>query len=153
MSATLTRTETKTGYAYHLTAEGKAYRLYRGKNYSHYIERIAQRIAEWRAEYGYIKMCQLVDFQKIGQRWRGLAAHGSESHRRAEVEKIVTDHFETLQRKVESKIGKILTIEPTGDNGADYYFTGESGNVEIRVVAAGGYNIQCAHTRWIFIKR
>lgn len=136
-----------------MTKQVEAWKALEIIEYLNYIERIAAQIAAWREEYGYIRMCQLVDFQKIGQKWRGLAAHGSETHRRAEVEKMVDAHFETLQRKVESKIGKILTIEPTGDNGADYYFTGENGNIEIRVIAAGGYNIQCAHTRWIFINR
>lgn len=116
-----------------------------------YIERVAEKIAAWRREYGYIKMCSLVDFQKIGQKWKGLS-QAPEARRRAEVEKMVDEHFEALQRKVEAKIGKIKRIQTTGDNGHDYYFEGENGRIEIRVVAAGGYNIQCAHTRWIFIK-
>lgn len=120
--------------------------------YLAYIQRIADKIAAWRAEYGYVKMTSLVEFQKIGQIWKGLS-QAPEARRRAEVEKLVDNHFEALQRKVEGKIGQIVLIEPTGDNGADYIFKGETGNIEIRVVAAGGYNIQCAHTRWIFIKR
>lgn len=119
--------------------------------YLAYIERVAEKIAAWRKEYGYVKMCTLVDFQKIGQIWKGLS-QAPEARRRAKVEEMVDSHFETLQRKVEGKIGKILKIYPTGNNGADYYFEGENGNIEIRVIAAGGYNIQCAHTRWIFIK-
>jgi hypothetical protein len=54
---------------------------------------------------------------------------------------------------MEAKIGKILRIMPLGDNGHDFYFKGTKDNAEIRVIAAGGHNIQCSHTRWVFIDR
>ena len=66
-----------------------------------------------------------------------------------EVEKMVDKHFDALQAKVEKKIGKIITIESLSGTGYDYRFTGKTGNCVIRLVNAGGYNIQIAHTRWI----
>lgn len=120
--------------------------------YLRYIERIAEKIAGWRAEHGYTGMVSLVDYQRIGSKWKELARQPEQMRRRV-VEKLVDAHFESLQDKVEARIGKIKQIKTNGDNGADYLFVGETGNAEIRVVAAGGHNIQCAHTRWIFIKR
>lgn len=66
-----------------------------------------------------------------------------------QVKKMVDNHFEALQAKVEKKIGKIITIESLNGGGYDYRFTGKTGNCVIRLVNAGGYNIQCKHTRWI----
>jgi hypothetical protein len=75
---------------------------------------------------------------------------------RERMKQIISDevdiHFNKLQNKVEDKIGKILKIEPTGENGYDFSFIGESGNCEIKVILAGGYNIQRLHTRWIIKK-
>ena len=63
--------------------------------------------------------------------------------------KVIDKHFEDLQAKVESKIGQIEKIQPTGSNGYDYYFEGTLGSCEVEVIFAGGYNIQRLHTRWI----
>lgn len=63
------------------------------------------------------------------------------------LKKDIDKHFETLQAKVEKKIGKIQLIYHIG--GDDYRFEGENGNCSVRVILAGGYNIQRLHTRWI----
>lgn len=65
-----------------------------------------------------------------------------------EIEKEVDKHFEQLQNKVEKKIGKITGITTIGNNGCDYIFQGEDGKCQIKVVNAGGWNIQRRHTRW-----
>lgn len=76
-----------------------------------------------------------------------------EKGRKSNFEKIckemVDRHFIELQNKVEDKIGEILQIKPTGNNGYDYYFKGSKGNCNVEVILAGGYNIQRLHTRWI----
>lgn len=64
--------------------------------------------------------------------------------------KDIDKHFETLQAKVEKKIGEINMIYHIG--GDDYRFEGENGNCSVRVILAGGYNIQRLHTRWIIMK-
>lgn len=64
-----------------------------------------------------------------------------------EIEKLVENHFNKLQLKVEKKIGKILEIDHIEGN--DYFFKGEKDSCKIEVIYAGGYNIQVAHTRWI----
>ena len=62
----------------------------------------------------------------------------------------VNKHFETLQAKVEKKIGNIIKIERV--NGNIYSFVGELDSCYIEVILAGGYNIQRLHTRWIITK-
>ena len=62
----------------------------------------------------------------------------------------VDKHFETLQAKVEKKIGKIIEIAQI--NGNIYSFQGELDNCYVEVILAGGYNIQRLHTRWIITK-
>lgn len=62
----------------------------------------------------------------------------------------IDKHFNTLQAKVEKKIGTILKIESLG--GDDYLFQGENGNCKVEVIWAGGYNIQRLHTRWVVKK-
>lgn len=64
--------------------------------------------------------------------------------------KLIDKHFETLQNKVEKKIGKIIEIEGLG--GYNYRFIGEEGKCNVEVILAGGYNIQRLHTRWIITK-
>ena len=64
--------------------------------------------------------------------------------------KQIDKHFDTLQAKVEKKIGKILEISHLG--GDDYRFKGELGECKVEVILAGGYNIQRLHTRWIIKK-
>jgi hypothetical protein len=117
-----------------------------------YVAKIREQIAVWREEYGYNRMVTLVDFQKIGRQWKELAMYMSEVAAEKEVRKIVDHHFKVLQGKVEKKIGNIISILPLSNNGADYIFHGENGTCEIRIIGAGGYNIQRFHTRWIFVK-
>ena len=64
--------------------------------------------------------------------------------------KLVDKHFNSLQVKVEKKIGTIIKITSLG--GDDYRFEGTEGNCKIEVILAGGYNIQRLHTRWIVKK-
>lgn len=75
--------------------------------------------------------------------------YGKNSNCEEIFKKNIDKHFEQLQNKVESKIGEIVTITPTGNNGYDYYFEGTKGNCNVEVILAGGYNIQRLHTRWI----
>ena len=67
--------------------------------------------------------------------------------------KEIDDHFQKLQQKVEDVIGNITMIKPTGENGYDYLFVGTNGSCEVKVILAGGYNIQRLHTRWIVNKQ
>lgn len=64
--------------------------------------------------------------------------------------KAIDKHFDTLQSKVENKVGTILEIKHLG--GDDYRFKGELGECKVEVILAGGYNIQRLHTRWIIKK-
>lgn len=66
------------------------------------------------------------------------------------IKKDIDKHFDTLQTKVEKKIGKIVKIRHIG--GDDYGFEGTEGNCKVEVILAGGYNIQRLHTRWIIKK-
>ena len=63
------------------------------------------------------------------------------------LKKDIDKHFDKLQAKVENKIGKIELIYHIG--GDDYRFEGENGSCSVRVILAGGYNIQRLHTRWV----
>lgn len=63
------------------------------------------------------------------------------------LKKLIDKHFETLQAKVENKIGEIIKIESLG--GDNYRFEGSLGYCNVEVILAGGYNIQRLHTRWI----
>lgn len=63
------------------------------------------------------------------------------------LKKAIDRHFEALQGKVEKKIGTIERIASLG--GDDYRFEGTLGSCNVRVILAGGYNIQKLHTRWI----
>lgn len=74
---------------------------------------------------------------------------GRKSNFEETCKEMINRHFIKLQNKVEDKIGEILQIKPTGNNGYDYYFKGSKGNCNIEVILAGGYNIQRLHTRWI----
>lgn len=66
------------------------------------------------------------------------------------LKKDIDKHFDSLQAKVEKKIGKIELIYHIG--GDDYRFEGENGSCSVRVILAGGYNIQRLHTRWVVMK-
>lgn len=64
--------------------------------------------------------------------------------------KDIFGHYDTLQKKVEDKIGKIQRLNHHG--GSDYTVYGSNGQCELEVILAGGYNIQRLHTRWIIKK-
>lgn len=66
------------------------------------------------------------------------------------IKKDIEKHYETLQNKVQKKIGQIKEIKKLG--GYDYRFIGELGECGVEVILAGGYNIQRLHTRWIITK-
>lgn len=70
-----------------------------------------------------------------------------------DAKKEIDSHFKKLQQKVESIIGNITMIKPIGENGYDYLFVGTNGRCEVKVILAGGYNIQRLHTRWIINKQ
>lgn len=66
-------------------------------------------------------------------------------------ESLTDEHFEKLQLKVVKKIGEIKEIQPIGGP-YDFIFIGETGKCKVKVVLAGGWNIQRAHTRWTLSK-
>ena len=69
------------------------------------------------------------------------------------LEKMIKDHYDNLQAKVEKKIGKIKYITKTGSNGYNYRMENAKGDsVSVEVIGAGGYNIQRYHTRWVIKK-
>lgn len=63
--------------------------------------------------------------------------------------KAINQHFKVLQAKVEAKIGEIVKIFPYNHSGGDYHFEGTTGDCDVEVIMAGGYNVQRLHTRWI----
>lgn len=66
------------------------------------------------------------------------------------IEKDILEHYKMLQQKVEKEIGKIVEVERLG--GFDYNFIGETKSCGVRVVLAGGYNVQRKHTRWVITR-
>ena len=65
-----------------------------------------------------------------------------------EATKIIDSHYNKLQAKAFDKVGNILTLDSLSDN--YYRLNGDKGSTDIEIIIAGGYNIQRAHTRWIF---
>jgi hypothetical protein len=116
-----------------------------------YIYNVRTKISEWKTNYGYVGMNQLEDYRKISNVYKELSRMSDETIQSESV-KIIDKHFEMLQSKVVDKIGTIQEIVPIGDNGFDYQFIGENGKVQIKVVNAGGWNIQVHHTRWTIAK-
>lgn len=108
-----------------------------------------ETIKELKTKYGYVKMCQMGEYQDIPTYYRSFQ-YDSEKTITEKVTKDVQNHFKALQAKVEKKIGKIINIESLG--GWDYRFIGELDNCTVEVILAGGYNIQRLHTRWIISK-
>jgi len=123
-------------------------------------ERIRQetdeRLIKQYGEMGNTKLCMMRfrDAQynnelKRWQYWLGYRQYGTKvAHEK--MEKDVRKHFDTLQAKVEAKIGKIIKIMQV--NGNIYSFEGETDNCNVEVILAGGYNVQRLHTRWIITK-
>ena len=106
-----------------------------------------EKIKEYKEKYGY-KAHSYTEFQRIPKLYKDLYGFNEENIK-LKIAEAVEIHFKTLQGKVEKKIGKIITIESLSGTGYDYRFTGKTGNCVIRLINAGGYNIQCSHTRWI----
>ena len=104
-------------------------------------------IRDYKEKYGY-KRYSYEGFKKIPKIYKDLETYSNEYAVQV-FKKNIDRHFEVLQGKVEKKIGKIINIRDLSGSGYDYQFIGEEGNCVIRLVLAGGYNIQIAHTRWI----
>ena len=119
-------------------------------------EEAEKRVIERLGEVNQVKM--VLELQRDGlyksqlKKWSYWLSYRQYGPKVAQekMEKDVRNHFNTLQAKVEKKIGKILEIESLG--GSDYRFIGEEGNCSVEVILAGGYNIQRLHTRWIIKK-
>lgn len=121
------------------------------KNLVAYVQRIKIQIAEWKAKYGFCEMNTLSAYKSISNQSKELAKLSNENLQIAAT-KIIDSHFNALQNKVIDKIGNIEEIVSIGNNGFDYRFVGEKGNLQIKVVNAGGHNIQVHHTRWTVSK-
>ena len=113
-----------------------------------YIDEVAIKDKEWQDQYGWRKVSYPRYRQEVPRIYLELSKNG-EAYKYEKVEKMVNNHFDKLQAKVEAKIGKIEKIQATGSNGHDYIFKGENGSCSVEVIGAGGYNIQRYHTRWI----
>lgn len=119
-----------------------------------YVLRIHNRLIELKAQRKSSEFWTLVEVKNISQKMMELQRYIVSNNEmvKSAVVKLVDEHFEALQNKVIDKIGNIEQIETIGNNGADYKFIGENGNLQIKVVVAGGWNIQCRHTRWTISK-
>lgn len=118
------------------------------QNRLEYVQKIIELEEKLRAKLGrdYV-YCG--EWQAIGKIWIGLK-RSSKARQVEVITKLVNALYNKLQAKVESKMGKINGIRwNTSDKWA---FDCENGTCEVRVIIAGGYNIQCAHTRWLLIK-
>ena len=114
------------------------------------FNKATELIDELREKYG-LKYATLERYHNIPTIFKVYKYLNDEGRKELAI-KETEAHFKKLQAKVENKIGKILQIKATGENGYDYSFIGENGNCKIEVILAGGYNIQRAHTRWIIKK-
>jgi len=130
----------------------KRWKEQEAQNTTEYIKRVAEKIARMKNENREYKLTD--DYKMISQdthqllKWYKPDKEDYMERFNEEVAKEITAHYERLQAKVESKIGKIEKIETIGNNGHDYTFTGTNGKCQIKVVNAGGWNIQRKHTRW-----
>lgn len=104
---------------------------------------------ELRKEYGYRYLSSL-QYREIPKYFRNLMWQGKE-YQLERITKDVRNHFVRLQAKVNERIGDIIEIKHYG--GEDYLFKGVNGEVGVRVIVAGGHNIQRIHTRWIFDRK
>lgn len=121
------------------------------KMYMEYVRYCNTMIKKWESEYGFFEMITMMSYKKIPEKTKQFTKFTDE-RLKVEARKIIDKHFEGLQKKVEIKMGKIVSIQTIGDNGMDYLFTCENGNCQIKVVIAGGHTVQRQHTRWIINK-
>ena len=112
------------------------------------FEKAKVLINDYKEKYGYRRFSH-EGFNKIPKLYRELSKYSDNSAVVEELRKHIDEHFKALQGKVEKKIGKIIEIVKDNGNGYDYQFIGEEGSCIVKLVMAGGYNIQIAHTRWI----
>lgn len=114
------------------------------------MKQVEALVKDLRAQYNGWKYMDSAKYKNIPAYFRSMLNTG-EAYQKERIEKDVKAHFEKLQKKVNERIGEIKEIQNLG--GDDYYFTGNKGNVGVRVIVAGGWNIQRMHTRWIFDRK
>ena len=114
------------------------------------MKRVEALVKDLRTQYKGWKYVNSAEYQNIPAYFRNMLNTG-ETYQKERIDKDVKAHFEKLQMKVNERIGEIKEIEDLGGN--DYYFKGNKGNVGVRVIFAGGWNIQRLHTRWIFDRK
>jgi len=119
--------------------------------YKEYKNKLDELHEIWKTKGGSDNFNHYKYFKYSNTYFYGLTYHGNqeEEYIKKCIKVSVDQHFNKLQNKVEKEIGKILTIQSSGNY---YKFTGELGSCDIDVILAGGYNIQKLHTRWL-IKR
>lgn len=121
------------------------------EDYKKWSEELERKIADWKNGvkngFNIVQSHRYMNKHYNTLNWSG---NQSEEHIKKIIRTWVDKHFETLQARVEKKIGKIIEIQNV--NGNTYGFKGELDECFIEVILAGGYNIQKLHTRWIITK-
>lgn len=107
-------------------------------------------VKQLREKYSGWRYVQSEEYGNIPAYFRKMLGTGK-SYQMERITKDVNAHFVKLQYKVEERIGKINEILHLG--GEDYFFKGETGEVGVMVILAGGWNIQRLHTRWVFDRK
>lgn len=92
---------------------------------------------------------QFGEYIKIPMMYKQLIIFNNKDYAEKELSKVIASHFSKLQDKVKEEYGTILELNETSENEYDYDFICEKGNCNVRVINAGGYNIQVKHTRWL----
>lgn len=132
--------------------EWKEYEVERTyEDYKKWFDKLEQLKEDWKngVKNGF-NILQSHRYQNKHYNTLSYCGNQSEEHIKAIIKLQVDKHFETLQNKVEAKIGKIIKIYQV--NGNIYTFEGETDNCNVEVILAGGYNVQRLHTRWIITK-
>lgn len=121
------------------------------EDYAKWSEKLEQLRQEWKngVENGF-NIMQSHKYSNKQYYTLTYCGDQSEEHIKKIIRVWVEKHFETLQARVEKKIGKIIEIWNV--NGNTYGFKGELDDCFIEVILAGGYNIQRLHTRWVITK-
>lgn len=99
------------------------------------------------------KLDTLEEYREIPMIFKKYRYNRNKQAFEEDARKEIDIHFKKLQQKVKNIIGNITMIKPTGENEYDYLFVGTNGSCEVKVILAGGYNIQRLHTRWIVNKQ